>query len=97
MILKDEKRAICRYNENEVLPNVERVAIGMQEYKTNKKKVHDGDIYHALRSDLMKHIYKAHIQSQTEYWHDNLFDESDGNLDMFIEDHDDVDEDDDFE
>ena len=35
MILEDEGRAICRYNENEVLPNVEGVVVGTQEYRVN--------------------------------------------------------------
>ncbi|CAI9262082.1 unnamed protein product [Lactuca saligna] len=69
MILEDEGRAICRYNVNEVLPNVEGVAIGTQEYMANRKELHDHDIHHALLVNLVEHVYRAHIQSQTEYQH----------------------------
>ena len=57
MILEDEGRAICRYNENEDLPNVEGVAVGTQKYRMNRREVHNRDIHHALRADLVEHIY----------------------------------------
>ncbi|KAL7608659.1 histone chaperone rtt106-like [Lactuca sativa] len=63
----DERRAICRYNENEVLPNVEGVAVGTQEYKGS---------------------YSAPL----EFSHDDLFDESDDDSDMFVESEDSDDE-----
>ncbi|KAL7613966.1 hypothetical protein Lser_V15G07147 [Lactuca serriola] len=85
MILKDEGRAICRHNENEVLPNVEGVAVGTQEYRANRREVHNRDIRHALRADLVEHVYKNHIQPPIEFSHDDLFDESDENSDMFVE------------
>ncbi|XP_042752034.1 uncharacterized protein LOC122194835 [Lactuca sativa] len=85
MILEDEGRAICRYNENEVLPNVEGEVVGTQEYRVNRREVHNRDIHQALRADLVEHIYRAHIQPPHELSHDDLFDESDENYDMFVE------------
>ncbi|KAL7607230.1 hypothetical protein Lser_V15G14986 [Lactuca serriola] len=79
------KRAICRYNENEVLPNVEGVAVATQEYRVNRREVHNRDIHQALHADLVEHIYRAHIQPPYELSHDDLFDESDEDSDMFIE------------
>ncbi|XP_023743030.1 uncharacterized protein LOC111891185 [Lactuca sativa] len=92
MILEDEGRAICRYNENEVLPNDEGVVVGTQEYRVNRREVHNRNIHHALRVDLVEHIYKAHIQPPLEFSHDDLFDESDEDSDMFVESEDSDDE-----
>ncbi|XP_023769787.2 uncharacterized protein LOC111918343 [Lactuca sativa] len=86
-ILEDEGRAICRYNENEVLPNVEGVAVGTQEYRVNRREVHNCDIHQALRVAFVDHIYRAHIQPPHELSHNDLFDESDEDSD--IEDSDD--------
>ncbi|KAL7603965.1 hypothetical protein Lser_V15G19236 [Lactuca serriola] len=85
MILENVGRAICRYNENEVLPNVEGVAVGTQEYRVNRREVHNHDIHHTLRADLVEHIYRTHIQPPLEFPHDDLFDESDEDSDMFVE------------
>ncbi|XP_023762982.1 uncharacterized protein LOC111911436 [Lactuca sativa] len=87
-----EGRAICRYNENEVLPNVEGVAVGTQEYRVNRREVHNRDIHQALRDDLVEHFYRAHIQPPYELSHDDLFDESDEDSDMFVESEDSDDE-----
>ncbi|CAI9260394.1 unnamed protein product [Lactuca saligna] len=92
MILEDEGRAICQYNENEVLPNVERVVIGTQEYRVNRREVHNHDIHHALHADLVEHIFGAHIQPPLEFSHDDLFDESDEDSDMFVDSEDSNDE-----
>ncbi|CAI9269519.1 unnamed protein product [Lactuca saligna] len=96
MILEDEGRAICRYNEKEVLPNVEGIAVGTKDYRANRSEVYDYDIPHALRANLKEHVYMAHIQPPTEYWHGDLFDESYKDSDMFvvIENSDDEDEND---
>ncbi|CAI9298423.1 unnamed protein product [Lactuca saligna] len=86
MILKDEGIVICQYEENEVWPNIEGVVVGTQEYRTNRTEAHDHDIQQSLHADLVEYIYKAHIQSEIEYWHNDLFDESDEDSDLFIED-----------
>ncbi|CAI9301908.1 unnamed protein product [Lactuca saligna] len=85
MILENKGRAICRYNQNEVLPNIEGVAVGMQKYRANGREVHNRDIHHALCTDSVEHVYRAHNQPPIEYWHDDLFDESDEDSDMFVE------------
>ncbi|XP_023752086.2 uncharacterized protein LOC111900429 [Lactuca sativa] len=86
MILEDEGRAICRYNENEVLPNVEGVAVGTQEYRVNRRKVHNRDLHQALRADLVEHIYRAYVHPPQELsYDDDLFDESDEDSHMFVE------------
>ncbi|CAI9302279.1 unnamed protein product [Lactuca saligna] len=93
MILEDEGREICRYNENEVLPNVEGVAIGTQEYRVNRREVHNRDLHQALRADLVEHIYRAHIHPPQELSYDDyVFDESDEDSDMFVESEDSDDE-----
>ncbi|KAL7583944.1 hypothetical protein Lser_V15G42967 [Lactuca serriola] len=93
MILEDEGRTICRYNENEVLPNVEGVAVGTQEYRVNIREVHKRDLHQALRADLVEHIYRAHVQPPQELsYDDDLFDESDEDSDMFVESEDSDDE-----
>ena len=94
MILEDEWRAICWYNENEVLLNIEEIVVGTQEYRANRKEIHDHDIHHVLCADLVEHVYRTQIQSDIKYWHDDLFDESDEDSDMFVE-VDDADDDDD--
>lgn len=35
--------------------------------------------------DFVEHIYGAHIQPKVEFWHDDLFDESDEYSNMFVE------------
>ena len=92
MILEDERRTICRYNENEVLPNVEGVAVGTQEYKANRKEVHNHNIHHTPRVDLVEHIYRAHIQPPLEFSHEDVFDESDEDTNMFVDSEDSDDE-----
>ncbi|CAI9279633.1 unnamed protein product [Lactuca saligna] len=92
MILEDEERVICRYNENEVLPNVEGIAVGTQEYRANRREVQNRDIHHALRVDLVEYIYRAHIQPPIEFSHDDLVDESDEDYDIFVESKDSDDE-----
>lgn len=91
MILEDEGRAICRYNENEGLPNVEGVAVGTQEYRMNRREVHNRDIHQTLRAYLVDHIYMTHIQPPHKLSHDDLFDESDEDSDMFVESEDSAD------
>ncbi|CAI9277349.1 unnamed protein product [Lactuca saligna] len=80
-----EERAICWYSEKEVLPNVEGVTVGTQEYWANRIKVHNRDIHHALCADLVEHVYRTHIQPPIEFSHDDLFDESDEDSYMFVE------------
>lgn len=36
--------------------------------------------------DLVEHSYIAHIQPEVGYWHDDLFNESDEDWDMFVDD-----------
>ncbi|XP_023743492.1 uncharacterized protein LOC111891662 [Lactuca sativa] len=84
IILEDEGRTIFRYNKNEVFSNVEGVTVGTQEYMENRREVHNRDIHHALHADLVEHVYRAHIQPPIEYCHDDLFDESDEDFDMFV-------------
>ena len=57
IIFEAEERVIYRYNENEVLPNVEGVTIGTEEYRANKSEVYHRDIHHAFRADLVEHVY----------------------------------------
>ncbi|CAI9288268.1 unnamed protein product [Lactuca saligna] len=92
MILEDEGRAICRYNENEVLPNVKGVVVDTQEYRANRREVHNRDIHHALRVDLVEHVCNTHIQPPIEFSYDDLFDKSDEDSDMFVESEDSGDE-----
>ncbi|CAI9259274.1 unnamed protein product [Lactuca saligna] len=54
--------------------------------KENRREVHDCEIHHSLRADLVEHIYRAHIQLEAEYWHDDLFDESDEDSYMIVDD-----------
>ncbi|CAI9275078.1 unnamed protein product [Lactuca saligna] len=61
MILEDEGRTICRYKGNEFLSNLEGVAIGTQEYRANRREVHNYDTRHALCADLVAHVYMTHI------------------------------------
>nr|KAJ0205306.1 hypothetical protein LSAT_V11C500292250 [Lactuca sativa] len=52
MILEDKRRVTSHYDKNEVLPNVEGVVVSMQEYRANRRKIHDCDIHHALHADM---------------------------------------------
>ncbi|CAI9291441.1 unnamed protein product [Lactuca saligna] len=66
--------------------------IGTQEYKANRRELHNHDIHHALRADLVEHVYMTHIQPPIEYCYDDLFDKSDDDFDMFVESQDSDDE-----
>ncbi|KAL7584716.1 uncharacterized protein LOC111878193 [Lactuca sativa] len=89
---QNEGRAICRYNENEVLPNVEGVVVRTQEYRVNRR-VHNRDLHQALRVDLVEHNYRAHVQLPQELsYDDDLFNELDEDSDMFVESEDSDDE-----
>ena len=72
--------------------NIEEIVVGTQEYRANRKEIHDHDIHHVLCADLVEHIYRAHIQPPYELSHDDLFDESDEDSDMFVESEDSDDE-----
>ncbi|KAL7605707.1 hypothetical protein Lser_V15G18074 [Lactuca serriola] len=63
-----------------------------QEYSVNRREVHNRNVHHALRADLVEHIYKVHIQPPLEFSHDDLFDESNEDSDMFVESEDSDDE-----
>lgn len=84
MILEDEGRVICRYDENKVFQNVDGVVIGMQEYRANRREIHDRDIHYSLSTNLVERIFRAHIQPNADYWYADLFDESDEDSDMFV-------------
>ncbi|XP_023762362.1 uncharacterized protein LOC111910771 [Lactuca sativa] len=83
--VKRRRKSDMPIQRNEVLPNVEGVVVGTQEYRVNRREVHNRDIHQALRADLVEHIYRAHIQPPHELSHDDLFDESDEDSDMFVE------------
>lgn len=81
MILGDERRVICRYEENKVLPNV-GIAIGTHEYRENRIWVYDCGIHDSLSAELVEHIYRARIEPQAKYWHIDLFEKSDEDSDF---------------
>nr|KAJ0209706.1 hypothetical protein LSAT_V11C400186250 [Lactuca sativa] len=53
MILEDEGKKICCYNENESLPNAEGVCHGSETYTLNRAEVYDRVGHHNLRADLV--------------------------------------------
>ncbi|CAI9297699.1 unnamed protein product [Lactuca saligna] len=60
--------------------------------RANRREVHNRDIHHTLRANLVEQVYMAHIQPLIEYWHDDLSEESDEDSDMFVENEDSDDE-----
>lgn len=87
MILEDERKTICHYNENVNLPDVERVGIGSEMYMTNKAEVYDKVGHNNLRADLVKHIFNVQmnpvVDDFVEY---DLFDNPENESEMFEED-----------
>ncbi|CAI9261885.1 unnamed protein product [Lactuca saligna] len=64
------------------------LTVGARSYevkRVNRREVHNHDIHHALRADLVEYIYRAHIQPPLEFHRGDLLDESDEDSDMFVE------------
>lgn len=76
------------------MSNVEKAVVDTQEYRANRREPHNHDIHYVIRADFVEHVYKAYIQPPTEYWHDDLFDESNDGSDIFVESEDSDDEND---
>lgn len=78
MILEDKGKTICHYNENEDLPNVERVGIGTHAYRANRAEVYDRVGHHNPRTDLVEHAFNAQVNPNVDdFDEDELFDSID--------------------
>ncbi|KAL7588837.1 hypothetical protein Lser_V15G38445 [Lactuca serriola] len=57
MIIEDEGRAICAFDEEETIPETQPIKIGGEEYMNMRAEIRCTETFHNLRNDLMKHIY----------------------------------------
>ncbi|CAI9294401.1 unnamed protein product [Lactuca saligna] len=73
-----EQKLICRYNENENLPNVEGVGIRLKTYMANKAEVYNRVGRPNLYVDLVQNIFNARTNPVVDDFvkHD-LFDDKD--------------------
>ncbi|XP_023765309.1 uncharacterized protein LOC111913827 [Lactuca sativa] len=57
MIIEDEGRAICVFDEEETIPEIQPIEIGGEEYMNRRAEIHYTETFQILRNDLVKHIY----------------------------------------
>lgn len=58
MIIEDERRAICTYDEHETIPETQPIKIGGNEYIDRKTEIHSTETFHNLHMDFVEHIYE---------------------------------------
>lgn len=84
MIIKEDGKATCHYNENENLPNIEGVGISMQTYMANRGEICDRVGHHNFRADLPKHVFCAWVYPDVDDFDvDKLFNSTDDESEMF--------------
>ncbi|XP_023736868.2 protein ALP1-like [Lactuca sativa] len=57
MIIEDEGRAICAFDEEEIIPETQPIEIGGEEYINRRAEIRCNETFHNLRNDLVEHIY----------------------------------------
>ncbi|KAL7607680.1 hypothetical protein Lser_V15G13332 [Lactuca serriola] len=57
MIIEDEGRAICVFDEEEIIPETQPIKIGGEEYINRRAEIRCNETFHNLRNDLVEHIY----------------------------------------
>ncbi|XP_052622473.1 uncharacterized protein LOC111893182 [Lactuca sativa] len=57
MIIEDEGRAICAFDEEEIIPETQPIELGGEEYINRREEIHCTETFHNLRNDLVEHIY----------------------------------------
>ncbi|CAH1413619.1 unnamed protein product [Lactuca virosa] len=59
MIIEDEGRAICAFDEEETIPETQPIEIGGEEYINRRAEIRCTETFHNLRNDLVEHIYEG--------------------------------------
>lgn len=57
MIIEDEGRAICAFDEEEIIPETQPIEIGGEKYINRRAEIRCTETFHNLRNDLVEHIY----------------------------------------
>ncbi|KAL7599961.1 hypothetical protein Lser_V15G22780 [Lactuca serriola] len=57
MIIEDEGRAICAFDEEEIIPETQPIEIGGEEYINRRAEICCTETFHNLHNDLVEHIY----------------------------------------
>nr|KAJ0227409.1 hypothetical protein LSAT_V11C100019350 [Lactuca sativa] len=57
MIIEDEGRTICEFDEEETIPETQPIEIGGEEYMNRRAEIRCTEPFHNLRNDLVEHIY----------------------------------------
>lgn len=84
MILEDEGKSICRYIENETLPNNEGVGIGSKEYMANTWEIYVWVLHDNLPTDLVEHIFNTRTNHVVDdFIEDDLFNYINDESEMF--------------
>ncbi|XP_052623592.1 uncharacterized protein LOC128128870 [Lactuca sativa] len=57
MIIEDEGRTICAFDEEEIIPETQPIEIGGEEYINRRAEIRCTETFHNLRNDLVEYIY----------------------------------------
>ena len=57
MIIEDEGRAICAFNEEETIRETQPIEIGGEKYINRRVEIRCTETFHNIRNDLVEHIY----------------------------------------
>ncbi|XP_023758280.1 uncharacterized protein LOC111906742 [Lactuca sativa] len=57
MIIEDEGRAICAFDEEETIPETQSIEICGEEYMNMRTEIRCTETFYNLRNDLVEHIY----------------------------------------
>ncbi|KAI3520786.1 hypothetical protein L1887_10238 [Cichorium endivia] len=93
MILEYEGKAICRFDENEVLPHPEPLGFDTAQYRANRAEVRSRELHNNLRADLSEHVHRNAVEAIEIEEDEELFLTSDEEAEEYMDD-DDEDEDD---
>ena len=61
MILEDEEHTICGFDRNDLQADDVETQISEEQRATNVREVRNQEIHHALRGDLIEHIWRIRL------------------------------------